>query len=150
MDYRNICLTLLGKIYFSTPMIPLKSKATVFYFLIIAVFGFSNARAQIHMPVYRELIVELPNLNFHKSLNSTVFPVVSLGGIKYEGICIQMKCLLLRVDENIHADNSAIMNKLKDLNVAFVIKPTGKIWQVKEQCQDPVSNSQEPVDSYTD
>lgn len=131
-------------------MIPLKSKVTVLYFFLVVVLGFFNVRAQTHLPVYRELIVELPNLNFDKSLNSTVFPVISLGGIKYEGICVQMKCLLLRVDENIHADNSAIMNKLKDLNVLFVIKQTGKIWQVKEQCKDPVYNSQEPVNSYTD
>jgi|GEM_PF-3550410 len=113
-------------------------KITTFYFGCICLFYCSVSTAQTHPPVYREVIIQLPHLSADKNLDQAVVSLLSLGGIKYEGFCSQLKCLLLNADENIHPDNTAIMNLLKAMNADFVIKPTGKIHQVQESCKDPL------------
>lgn len=127
----------------------INGKATAFYFACILVFKITSTPAQVHAPVYRELIIELPELSADKDLNSIVISLGALNGIHYEGYCSQMKCLLLKVDENIHPANDAIMNKLKEKTSSFFIKPTGKIHQVLENCKDPIlpNNDSEPVEN---
>jgi len=120
--------------------------STVFIFVLWV----GSANAQSHAPDYYDLIVELPNLSPEKELTVLVASLTALGGIKYEGYCNHMKCLLLKVDRNIHTGDAAIMNKLKENSTLFFIKSTGKISQVLENCRDvkvPVTeNPGAPVD----
>lgn len=110
----------------------------------------SGTYAQSHAPNFHELIIELPVINAEKSLNSVVFGLVGMGGIRYEGYCSQMKCIMLSVDENIYPDEKEIMITLKELNTPFIIKPTGKIALVKEACKDPIVFDPEPLNNYQD
>ena len=117
-------------------MILQKTTTTSYYFLFFSLC-FIQTKAQSHEPHFRELIVELPALSSEKSLSNTVFGLVSMGGIRYEGYCEQMKCLMLTIDENTYTNDLLIMNKIKEFNTSFNIKPTGKIYLVKEACKDP-------------
>lgn len=128
-------------------MISSMRPSAILYFILVFNFCSLQVDAQSHPPVYREIIVELPVLSTGKNLNTTIFGLVALGGIKYEGYCEQMKCLLLSADQNIHPDNGLIMNKLKELAGSFIIKPTGKIHQVLSSCKDPVAAVQDPEPS---
>ncbi len=121
--------------------------SAILYFILVFNLCYLQAKAQTHLPVYREVIVELPAFSAGKSLNTTVFGLLALGGIKYEGYCEQMKCLLLSADQHTHPDNVLIMNKLKELTGSFVIKPSGKIHLVLSSCKDPVAVVQDPEPS---
>ncbi len=110
----------------------------------------SGSYAQNHLPVYRDVIIELPHLGAEKDLSTTVVSLLAAGGLTYEGYCEQMKCLLIRADMNVHPDNTAIMNKLKDAQLDFQIKPTGKIVQVLTACHDPAKPPSGSLASPTD
>ncbi len=131
-------------------MILLYRRSACFYFVIFLAGIFSPASGQSHVSSYRELLIEVPQMNAEKSLPGTVTNLVALGGIHYIGYCDQMKCLLLKADESVHANNVQIMNKLKDLNIPFLIKPTGKISQVLAACKDPVQESSGNELTYPD
>lgn len=131
-------------------MIPTKQPSAIFCFFLFFSFFSLSARAQNHPPVYREVLIELPKLSTEKGLNTTVFSLIAMGGIKYEGYCEHMKCLLIKADENLYADNSSIMNKLKELTSSFVIKPSGTIKQVLSNCHDTAIVDNEPEPSYAD
>ena len=118
--------------------------------VVLSAFCFTDIKGQIHQPVYRELIIELPRMSAEKNLASTVFALVGMGGIQYEGYCSQMKCMLLKADQNVYGDDTSIMNKLKELQLDFIIKPTGKISQVIASCKDPLILNDEQENLYPD
>ena len=105
----------------------------------------SDSKAQLHEPVFREVILELPSINADKTLHDVLFGLVAMGGIRYEGYCDQMKCLMLNVNQDIYLDNTAIMTTLKTFNTPFFIKPTGKIYLIKQVCKDPLIINPEPT-----
>ena len=130
-------------------MICLNKKITAFYFLIFTLC-YQLSSAQIHEPDFREVVLELPLINSDKTLHDALLGLVAMGGIHYEGYCEQMKCLMLTVNQDIYPDNLAILNTLKTLNTPVFIKPSGKIYMIKQACKDPIILNYESTADHLD
>lgn len=105
--------------------------SALFFFLS----GISTLKAQAP-PVFQELILQIPSIDEDRSLPQLKADLLALGGIQYINYCNSLKCVMLKIDRNLHPNDQAVHHFFEVKLIPYHIKTGASISQVLSKCTD--------------
>lgn len=110
--------------------------STLFFFLT----AISTLSAQAP-PVFQELILQVPSVDESRSLPQLKTDLLALGGIQFINYCNSLKCIMLKIDRNIHPNDQVVHHMFEVKLIPYHIKTGATISQILSKCTDQNSTT---------
>jgi hypothetical protein len=115
---------------------------SLFFVVFLTTFNSQNSCAQT-APNYQELIVQIPVV-ITREFSQLKADIIALGAIQFINYCESEQCLMLKMDRNVHLNDTALLNLLKTKNLPFEVKTDATIAQAMSQCTSDPANPNGP------
>jgi hypothetical protein len=110
----------------------MKKLLSIVFLLFICCF---YAQAQTD---YKELVLGIPECKqTYNEWNKVKAKLQNMHGVRIKGICSIHDCILLEVDRNIHTNNQAIFDKIKEADSRYTIfEKQATFGEMMQMCQE--------------